>query len=415
MVFNFYELINEKEMKQTYTIVFLADLHTLYDDRIYWKQAISLVKNGYNVHYITIGDVNGKGITKEGIHYLQLKRKKYLPTLLLNFFFKRLSFVKTEYDEALEYCQSIKADLYHIHDARINRILGDLKKIGNNPKFIYDGREPLDKNMKDYRFKDSKIPKIITNTYADYIQNWEYKKIKDYDYIFTVDDGLYNRFKKNVPNVPIKIMYNFTNLKDQRKHLTYEDKIYDAAYVGGLSEMRGALVALKSTKYIVEKLPDYKLLFLGQVYDKKFEFEIKQFIQQNNLEKNVILKDFVPHQEVSDYFNQIKIGLNPLLFAKTHEEIIQIKLFEYMNFGIPIITSNFGYMKKYVLENNVGIAIEPNDEKLLANTILDLLNDRKAFDEFAKNGIKAVDERYNWDIMEEMLLETYQFLLNEKQ
>ena len=59
MVFNFYELINEKEMKQTYTIVFLADLHTLYDDRIYWKQAISLVKNGYNVHYITIGDVNG--------------------------------------------------------------------------------------------------------------------------------------------------------------------------------------------------------------------------------------------------------------------------------------------------------------------------------------------------------------------
>jgi len=86
-----------------------------------------------------------------------------------------------------------------------------------------------------------------------------------------------------------------------------------------------------------------------------------------------------------------------------------------MNFGIPIITSNFGYMKKYVLENNVGIAIEPNDEKLLANTILDLLNDRKAFDEFAKNGIKAVDERYNWDIMEEMLLETYQSLLNEKQ
>ena len=29
---------------------------------------------------------------------------------------------------------------------------------------------------------------------------------KDYDYIFTVDDGLYNRFKENVSNVPIKIM-----------------------------------------------------------------------------------------------------------------------------------------------------------------------------------------------------------------
>lgn len=403
-----------KIMEKKFIICFLADLHTLYDDRIYWKQALSLVNNGYEVHYVTIGNVEGKGTTKEGIHFLQLKRKKYLPTVALNYLFKKIPFVTTEYDEALDYCKKIKPDLFHIHDSRINRILKDLKCIGKNPKFIYDGREPLDKNMKDYRFKDSKIPKFITHRYADYIQNWEYKKVKEFDYIFTVDDGLYNRFKTHVKNVPIQNLYNFTNLKSQRKNLTYEEKIYDAAYIGGLSEIRGAMVALKATKYIVEKIPNYKLLFLGQIFDVTLQNKITKFIDEHNLKGNVVLKDFVPHQEVSDYFNRIKIGLNPLLYAKSHEEIIQIKLFEYMNFGIPIITSNFGYMQQYVLDNNVGIAIEPNDEKLLANTIVELLDNRKKFDEFAQNGIKAVDEKFNWDLMENKMLEVYNKLLTEK-
>lgn len=401
-------------MEKKYKVVFLADLHTLYDDRIYWKQAISLVKNGYEVHYITIGDVEGRGTTKEGIHYLQLKRKKYFPTIVLNYFLKKSPFIKTEYDEALAYCQEIKADLYHIHDSRINRIFDDLKKIKFDAKFIYDGREPLDKNMKDYRFKESMIPKFITNTYADYIQSWEYEKVKSYDHIFTVDDGLYKRFKQNVPNVPVRNLYNFTNLKDQRKNISYEEKVYDAAYIGGVSEIRGALVVLKATKYIVKELPSYKLLFLGQIFDDKLETKMKQFIQENSLEDNIILKDFVPHHEVSNYFNQIKIGLNPLLFAKAHEEIIQIKLFEYMNFGIPIITSNFGYMQQYVVQNNVGIAIEPNDEKLLAATILELLKDRSTFEMFVENGVKAVDEKFNWSVMEKILLETYQSLLHER-
>lgn len=398
-------------MNQQITVCFLADQHTLYDDRIYWKQALSLLKAGYAVHYITIGNARGKGTTNEGIHFLQLKRKKYLPTVLLNYLLKKIPFVKTEYDEALAYCRLLKVDVYHIHDVRINRILEDLKALHPQAKFIYDGREPLDKNLKDYRFRNSILPKFLTNRYATYIQQWEYEKVKRYDYIFTVDHGLYKRFKQNVPNVPVANIYNFTNLKHQRESLLYEDKIYDAAYVGGLSEMRGALVAVKATKYVVEKFPNYKLLLLGQIHDGELQKKIDRFVAENQLDQNIVQQASVPHQEVSAYFNRIKIGLNPLLYAKTHEEIIQIKLFEYMNFGIPIITSNFGYMKQYVEENNVGLAIQPNDAQLLAETIVELLSNRAQYDLFSNNGIKAVDEKYNWDLMEEKMLAIYRKLV----
>lgn len=400
-------------MNKQIKVCVLADQHSLYDSRIYWKEAVSLVKKGYNVHYICIGDKEDSGTTKEGVNYILIKRKKYIKTRILNYLLKKFSFISSEYDEAINYCKKINPSVYHVHDTRINRILNSLKKISPEAKFIYDVHEPLDKNLKDYRFKNSKIPKLITNYYADYIQKWEYTKASQYDYILTTDDGLYNRFKKNIPSARIEIIYNFTNLENKRLNLSYEEKIYDAAYIGGLSKIRGALIALKATKLVIKEVPNYKLLLLGKIYDLELEREVVSFIKTNQLENNVILKDFVPHQEVSNYYNQIKIGLNPLLYVKAHEEIIQIKLFEYMNFGIPIITSDFGYMKQYVEKNNVGITIQPNDENLLASAIIKLLQNKPIFNTYSTNGIKAVDEKYNWNKMEDRLFNIYENLLNE--
>lgn len=401
-------------MNKPIKICILADQHSLYDSRIYWKEAVSFIKNGYEVHYICIGEDEGFGVTEEGIHYILIKRKKYLNIRILNYFFKRMSFIVSEYDEAVNYCKKIDPDVYHVHDFRISRILKTLKNISPKAKFIYDVHEPLDKNLKDDRFKESKIPKLITNYYADYIQKWEYKKASCYDYILTTDDGLYKRFYKNSSHTNIDIIYNFTNLENERRSIPYEQKVYDAAYIGGISKNRGALIAVKATKLIVEEIPNYKLLLLGKVYDFELENEINSFIKEHHLENNIILKDFIPYQEVSNYYNQIKIGLNPLLYVKAHEEIIQIKLFEYMNFGIPIITSDFGYMKQYVEENNVGVTIKPNDEKLLANAIVTLLQNQNTFNLYSINGIKAINEKYNWDIMECKLFSIYEKLLNEK-
>lgn len=54
-------------MKQGNTVCFLADKHGLYDDRIYWKMAVSLLKKGYKVHYLFIGDQEASGVTNEGV------------------------------------------------------------------------------------------------------------------------------------------------------------------------------------------------------------------------------------------------------------------------------------------------------------------------------------------------------------
>lgn len=394
-------------------ICLIADRHWLYDDRAYWKMALSLINNGYEVHYVIIGDSEGEGTTDEGVHFKQIKRYTYLPAVHLNYIFKKIFPVRTEYDEAFDYCAKIKADVYQTEDLRVNRIIGRLKNLPHKPKLIYDIREPRDNNLKDITFKNSGIPKKLTDTYADLIQKWEYKKVRLYDYVFAVDDGIYNRVRKNVPEMPVKLIYNFTNLRSTRQNISFENRKYDAAYVGGISTIRGAKLGFKAAKIVTEKFPEFKLLYLGHIYEQDLKKELTEFIRENNLENNVIWIDYVPYDTVGDYYNQIKIGLNPLLYAKAHLEIIQIKLFEYMNYGIPIIASNFGYMQKYVQENNVGMTITPDNAEELAEAIIKLLTDKELYNRYSSNGIKAVDEKYNWDIMERELLKVYRELLKK--
>lgn len=392
-------------------ICLLADRHSLYDDRAYWKIGQSLKKGGYEVHYVVIGFESGEGVTKEGIHYKLIQRKQYLPGRHMNYMLKKFLPVKTEYDKALDYCSEIKADVYQIEDLRLNRIICRLKKLAHKPKLVYDLREPRDNNLKDIQFGKSLLPKFLTNAYADYIQNWEYAKVKYYDHVLAVDDGIYNRIRKNTPQIPVDLIYNFTNLGSTRKNIPFEEKKYDAAYVGSVNRIRGGITAVKAAKLVSAKFPDFRLLLLGKIHEEDVKNEIHDFIERNRLQNNIIAEGSVPYEKVPDYYNQIKIGLNPLSYAKAHLEIIQIKLFEYMNYGIPLITGNFGYMRKYVEENEVGISIPPDDETALAEAIIKLLTDKELYKKLSENGIRAADEKFNWSVMEKKLLGIYDNLL----
>ena len=108
-------------MSESTTICFLADRHDLYDDRIYWKMAVPLVKNGFQVHYFLIGNTNKKGLTAEGIHFKIFKIKTFSSNRFLNFAFKRLN-PFNNYALLFKEVKALKADIYHFHDLWINRL-----------------------------------------------------------------------------------------------------------------------------------------------------------------------------------------------------------------------------------------------------------------------------------------------------
>lgn len=388
------------------TFCILSDMHDLYDDRAYYRQALSLKKAGYDVHFLLISDERKaeKGVTANGIKFEIFAYKRFIKTTVLNYLFKKFLPVEDEYDLMLKAIKKIQPDYVQMVDLRMLRFVNQLKKMNNPPKIIYDIQEPRDNNLLDIRMKKWAIPMFMKKFYANYIQQWEYKISKQVDFIIGVDNGIEKRVKTNLPEAPYETIYNFTDLAQSRKNIPLNDRKYDFAYVGAITELRGGETIAKATKILIQKHPDVKVLLLGPIYPPDFAERITDFIKQNNLQDNLIWINSVPFDEVSDYYNEIKIGLNPLHYAKAHEEIIQIKLFEYMNYGLPIITSDFGEMQHYTLENNVGECIEPNKPELLAETMLNLYQNPEKLAFYSENGIKAVDEKYSWKVIEKKYL-----------
>lgn len=387
-------------------IVLISDTHHLKDDRIYWKQAMSLLKAGFEVHhiYVRLNGENKTGITKEGIHYFQIKRLQYFSNVVGNYLYKKILPVNNEFKQMLVYLNQLQPNIIQFCDYKSLQLIPAVKKLQSKPKLVYDIHENNRNNLLTMRMKNWKLPQALKVAYANYIQHWEYKKANKGDYIITTNEFNRDIAKKYAPNTPVETIYNFTNLETTRTNIPYNQRQFDAIYTGGISTLRGAKVIAKATKLVKEQLPNCKVLLLGNFSEPNLKNWLINYSSTHQLQNNLLLKEFVPYDEIATYYNNTKIGLNPLLHITAHETILQIKLFEYMNYGLPIISSNFGKMNKFVLDNKVGKTIPPNDETALANAILHLLNHPKEMEEYGNNGIQAVDQQYNWNVMEEKYL-----------
>jgi glycosyltransferase involved in cell wall biosynthesis len=384
-------------------ICMLADSHGLYDDRIYWKEAVSLMRGGYEVHFVLAADRNEHGITSEGIRYTKLKHVTYSRNRYINYLFKLL-IPGGIYSRMFMAAATIKADVYHIHDLRVNHIGARLKKLPWKPKVIYDVHEPYPENIIDYN-ETKGIATFVKEMYAESIRKWENKCAQKYDLILATEENVQARFREFIPEEKVQIIYNYTDL-EKGKPLSFDDKEYDAIYCGGITKRRGAMKILGAVRLVKEGLPGLKVLFLGTYFPPELKLEMLEFVRQNSLEKNVILLDNVPYTEVGEYYRKSKLGLGIFLPIRTHKIILQIKIFEYMNFGLPIIGSNFGHISRYITEYKAGITVNPESEAEIAYAMTSLLKNKSLYDEMCRNGLKA-SENFQWKFMEEKLLTIY--------
>ncbi|MEZ5082819.1 MAG: glycosyltransferase family 4 protein [Bacteroidales bacterium] len=390
-------------------ICFLADSHGLFDDRIYWKEAVSLKKLGYEVYYIMADWENKRGTTNEGIHYIKVKREKYSENRYINYLIKRI-IPGGLYKRMVKKAAELRADVYHFHDLKLNRIGPKLKKLPWNPKVIYDVHEPYPENIRDYH-QTKGIYTFLKNSYSNYIQWWERSCAKNYDLIIVTEDNLQKRFQEYFPKKPVEIIYNYTNLEAETK--SEVDKEFDAIYTGGITKLRGAWKILEALKIASNENRGIKVLFLGTWFPEKLKTEMKDYIAENRLSDNVILKDNVPYNEVAGYYRKSKVGFGIFLPNDTHRIILQIKIFEYMNFGLPIIGSNFGHINKIIQKHNCGVSVDPEKPKEIAGALVDLLDDSLKYKQMSENGKSAVKQFYRWALMEEKLKKVYSDLLNQ--
>ncbi|EPS46674.1 group 1 glycosyl transferase family protein [Clostridium botulinum CFSAN002367] len=84
-----------------------------------------------------------------------------------------------------------------------------------------------------------------------------------------------------------------------------------------------------------------------------------------------------------------------------------MKIFEYMQYGLPIVGSDFGPIKSFLEESNSGICVNPEDGAEIWKAIKSILEDEKLYMKYSQNGKKAYKNKYNWTKMEENIINIF--------
>ncbi len=397
-------------MSENSIICYLADRHDLYDDRIYWKMAVPMVKEGFQVHYLLIGKNNEQGITEEGIHYRIFKVKTFSSNRFFNFIMKRLN-PHNNYKLLFKEAQLLKADIYHFHDLWINRLGPKLKNLRHNPLVIYDAREPYAEDYVSYF--NSKIPFIIP-AFASWIDHWEKKQAKKYDLVIANEDTVRRNFAKKIGEDKSIVLYNYADMINSVKDVPLNEREYDLIYSGAISELRGAFDMIQAIKKAKGHLPAIKAIFIGNYYPPTLRDSMRALLIKEGLLDNVVLHKAVPYKEVAYYYNKSKIGMVLLQKVKTFEVSMPIKIFEYMAFGLPVLGSNFGHMKDYIEKDACGIAVAPNDTEAISTAIIQLLTNNDLYSKYSENGRAAAQSKYRWELEFEKLLGHYKTKLDAR-
>jgi len=365
-------------------VVHLTSVHQPFDVRIFVKECSALAKTGHDVYLIAPIEAS---TTRNNVNIVavDIPGNRFQRMCLTTFAIFR---------KALE----LNGDLYHFHDPELIPVGILLSLLGK--KVVYDVHEETANTILDKTWIWPPLRKLT----AKLVDAFENFSTRYFDAIIITRNSLFKKFDRN----KTILVHNFPILSElfTGSSLPIHQRPLIGAYVGGASPNRG----IKELVEALGLLPD----------DFKFELSIAGIISPpefcNQLKtlpgwKRVNYLGWQSRSQVADLLSSARFGIVTFLPIANHLKSEPTKLFEYMSAGIPVIASNFPHWESFVLEEGIGVLVDPKDPQAVADAIVGVINDAKNCEIMGQKGREVVLNQYNWEIEEAKLINLYADLL----
>ena len=214
-----------------------------------------------------------------------------------------------------------------------------------------------------------------------------------------------NDFTKKIINEYYGVTSNrisiVTNGTDLEKYYNSKENNKRVIFSGAMYHHRGIDVLLNCASQVIDQINDVEFLLLG---DGPEMTRLREFVNKNNLSKNIIFKGWVQREKIPEFLATSSIGIGPLRVTDVTKGALPIKVLEYMASSLPILAMKETLPEDILKDEINGYAITDSNE--LAQKIIHILKNDDLREQMGGNSNKMV-QKFDWKNVAESIINEF--------
>lgn len=285
-------------------------------------------------------------------------------------------------------------DILHVNDFEPLPTAWLVKKFKSKMKLVYDSHE--------YQREKNGLGGLNKKM----IETLEPIMIKSADAVITVSEGIEEEYKRLFNLKEVTVIFNAPHKVDVIKKDLFRDRFKLSKDVK-IFLYQGAFHANRGVEQVIEAFGQMQgqqvaAVFMGSgPLQSKVEEGSKKF-------NNVFYHPAVPYSEILEHTGSADFGLlTTENVCLNHYYCMPNKLFEYIQAGLPIISTDLFDCRRVIEKEEIGLILTEES----ANGYVEAVNraceiENGHFDE----ALKRAKEKYHWALEEKKLISLYQQL-----
>ena len=380
------------------------------DDARVTNECAELLKNKHEIHLFCLcfkkPFVKNEVINQINVHRYHCSKLTYKLSALANDI-GLYGFILR--NKIRDFVENSDVEVLHVHDIQIAKAaISVSKRFGI--KYNIDLHENRPEIMKYYKHVNSFLGKI-------FISPLRWKKaeesfVEKANKIVVVTENAKEELLSRVKIDQEKIVVYPNTVRDDFYKNKKIDKVLEKqysknfviTYVGNTSERRGLLTVIESLKTLRKTIPNIKLLIVGK---SSFDEVLKNETRKHGVKDLVDFIGWVKENEIPNYLSISKLGLSPLHRNIHHDTTYANKIFQYISFGCPVVSSDVIAQSELVKKHNIGVVFEDRNVMDLTKKIIQLYNEKDLFEKFRANCIESI-KKLNNSVISNQLISIYE-------
>ncbi|HKJ42015.1 MAG TPA: glycosyltransferase family 4 protein [Sunxiuqinia sp.] len=307
-------------------------------------------------------------------------------------------------------------DIIHVHDLPLSSV-GYYFKKKYGLKLVCDQHEYYSNWIVHTAHYNTFLGKIVKalSPWKKYERNYLNKA----DLVVTVEEPLRQIYIRDVgvppekivcvPNTPSAKLFSPENIDEKIVRKFQNDFVI--FYAGGIDILRGIDVAIRALPTIIPEIPHVKILLCGKIIKP---YDPIGLAKELGVEKNIQFDGWAPIEKLPSY-----VKASDLCFftpPTNREEIhrtIATKIYQYMQYGKPVLVGQARMMKEFVEKYQIGFVIDEKSPKDFAEKVLNYYKNYKSESKRIQQNCELIKDQFVWEGTVRGVIEQYKSLLVE--